>query len=276
MQTLLSETWRLLLRNNILLTVIIFETLILLFFRGGQLAFGLNPLMEMALYFFHLAVLAGWLYQMKHIIVRPEERVGFGHFLDGVARYFQPMMAGGALFVLICILGFMLAIGLASLLIGAPDETLLTKISELIQQEKFTEIEPLLQASPEATQQLLSWAMSFLGGLTLLGLYLATLFFWTQWIVLADMRWPQAWRRSQVIMFKQWKALIWLSLVWLIPHLFIYGGLFSGNTVVTVIAFFLLLLAKAYFALLFMRFLALAEPENVTPLEPSSPKTGQA
>jgi len=268
MENLFTRTWQLLRANTILLMIVLFETTLMLFFRGGQLQFGFNPMMEMALYFFHLAVLGGLLYQMKKITQQPEERATLDDFLNGVGRYFQRLMTGGSVLVLIFIIGFIMSLSMSLLVAGAPDEKFTTTLAELVQAGKYEELQTQLQANPELTQSLTRWVFTFLSGLAVLGIYISTLYFWTFWVVLADMHWYAAWKMSQRSLLKHWRMMLYLGMVWLVPTGMIYASLLSGNTIISMIAFTLSLVAKAYFTLLFVRFWTLAEPELITPLEP--------
>lgn len=268
MENLFTRTWQLLRSNTILLMVVLFETTLMLFFRGGQLQFGFNPMMEMALFFFHLAVLGGWLYQMKKIQQQPDERATFDDFLNGVGRYFQRLMMGGSVLVLIFIVGFIMALSMALLIAGSPDEKFMASLAELVQAGKFEEMQTALQKAPEQAQQLTRWIFTFVSGLAVLGLYLSTLYFWTFWVVLADMHWYPAWRFSQRSLLKHWRMMLYLGMIWLVPTAFIYASLLAGNAVLSMVAFTLSLVAKAYFTLMFVRFWMLAEPDLITPLEP--------
>lgn len=272
MNDLLGRTWQLLRGNWILLSILILETLIMLVFKGGDIGMTPNPTLEIALYFFHLAVLGGWLFQMKRVILEREHRASWDDFFNGVARYFGPLLGGGAMFLLVCMLGAVLALALAGGIAGPPDMKLVEQIWQLVQAEKIKELETLLQSQTPAIQQLATWVMTFLGGLGLLGLYSATLCFWTQWCVLADSSWPKAWGRSQRTVLRHWKPMLWLGLIWLLPTLVVYGGMFSGVSLLTMLAFFASLLAKTYFTLLFCLFLAELEPDQMTPVAPASPR----
>lgn len=271
MNDLLTRTWYLLQNNWILLSVLIVESLVQLIFKGGKLGPGNNMMLEIALYFFHLAVLAGWLYQMKVVLMRENHRSTWDDFLNGVARYFNVLMGGGGMFFFLIFMGFMLSVMLAQMVAGMPDEGLLQKVTEFWQAGKTAEIERLIQDNQEAVQQLSFWVMTLLVGLFLVAVYAVSLSFWTYWAVLSNLNWPQAWRSSQATVKKHWKSLTYLGLICLVPTAIIIAGFFSGNPVVQFVAYFASLLAKVYFSLLFMQFLFLAEPELITPLLENTP-----
>lgn len=272
MNDILIRTWVLLKGNWILLSILILETLVMLVFKGGQVGLTPNLFQEMALYFFHLAVLGGWLYQMKTVILHPNHRTGWDDFFNGVARYARQLIGGGAMFMLVCLLGGILALGVAGGLAGPPDMKLMDQIWQLLQANKMHELEVLMQQQSAAFQQLEQWLASFLAGLALLGLYTMTLCFWTHWCVLADSSWIRAWSRSQQILRKHWKPLLWLGMIWAAPTLLIHVGILSGISALAILAFFLSLLAKTYFTLLFCLFLCELEPADVAPLlAPTAP-----
>lgn len=278
MQNLLTQTWALLQRNWILLGILMLETLIQLVFKGGQLGPGINPFQTVALSFFHLAVLAGWLYQMKVILLRENHRTHWGDFFDGVARYFSAMMGGGVMFLFLLITGLLLSTMLAQLVAGTPNEQLVQKLAELWQAGKHQELEHLIAQNQEALKQIGTWATVVLAGMSLVGLYALTLAFWTHWVVLGNQRWTQAWRSSQQVMFRHWKPLFLLGLIWTAPNLLLLGLLLSGDTLLQFVALMGSLFAKTYFTLMFMYFLLLIEPKQITPLletEPPTPKPSQ-
>jgi len=266
MGDLLTRTWGLLQNNWILLAVLVLESLVQLVFKGGRLGPSNNMMLEIALYFFHLAVLAGWLYQMKAILIRESHKANWDDFLNGVARYFNALMGGGAMFFFVVFMGFMLSVTLAQMVAGMPDEGFLRQLSELWQAGKTTEIERVLQANQEAVQQLSLWGLTLLMGLLMIGIYAITLSFWTHWTVLSTLNWPQAWRSSRATIKKHWKVLSYLGVICLVPSLIIFAGFFSGNPVVQFVAYLASLFAKLYFTLLFMQFLVLAEPDQISPL----------
>ncbi|PKL78443.1 MAG: hypothetical protein CVV27_03305 [Candidatus Melainabacteria bacterium HGW-Melainabacteria-1] len=266
MNEILTRSWRLLTSNWMLLSVLILETLILLVFKGGQVGMTPNLMLEMALYFFHLAVLAGWLFMIKAVLLRADHRASWDDFFNGVARYFTPLLGGGAMFLMVCLLGLLMAVSLATGLAGEPDMKLVEQFWQLLQANKTTELDKLMQQHPAVVEQLERWVGVLVAGLALLGLYALSLCFWTYWVVLGDLGWIKAWRSSQLSLRKHFKPLLFLGLVWLMPTLLIHAGLLSGLGPIQMAAFFLSLLAKVYFTLLFCHFLVLAEPEGVTPL----------
>lgn len=276
MNDLLTRTWTLLRGNWILLSILVIETMVMLMFKGGEVAMSPNFTLELALYFFHLAVLAGWLFQMKRVALDASHRTTWDDFFNGVARYFGPLLGGGAMFLLVCLLGIVLAMGLAGAIAGQPDLKLVTQLWQLVQAEKVQELQKLFEAQSPGLQQLESWVLTCLGGLSLLGIYTATLCFWTQWCVLADSNWLKAWSNSQRVMFKHWKPMLWVGMVWLLPTVVCNLGLFSGFAPIVMVAFFLSLLAKTYFTLLFCLLLIELEPEKITPLPPATSLRGQA
>lgn len=143
---------------------------------------------------------------------------------------------------------------------GPPDEKLMTQIWQLLQGEKTQEVMKLIEAQSPAMVQLQSWVMTFLGGLFLLAIYTTTLCFWTHWCVLADSSWLKAWSISQKTLRKHWKPMLWLGMIWMAPTLLINLGILSGIAPIAVVAFFLSLLAKTFFTLLFCLFLIEQEP----------------
>ncbi|MGV3525110.1 MAG: hypothetical protein ACO1RX_12840 [Candidatus Sericytochromatia bacterium] len=265
MNEILTRTWKLLQGNWILLSVLMLETLVLLIFKGGQMMFSGNAALEMALFFLHMAVLAGWTYQMKAVMLRPEHRTNWDDFFTGVARYFTPLMVGGAVFLGLCLTGLLLSVMLGQALVGLPDDKILTEMGKLVQQEKTSEILAFLQKNPVALEQMQRWALVVFSGLLVLAGFASTLFFWTQWVVLGDLAWNPAWRHSQRTVFRHWRPLLLLSLIWGVPTLLLQAGLFLGD-VVALVAFLGSLVLKTYFSLLFCQFLLDREPEAVTPL----------
>lgn len=273
MKDLLSRTWKLLQNNWILLTVMIAETLVMLIFKGGQVGMSPNLVLEMAVFFFHLAVLAGWLYQMKSIVLRENYRSTWDDFFNGVARYFSPLLGGGAMFLVICMVGLLLSVALATAINGELNQPLVEKLSLLMQENKTGEIEKIIVAQSADMTQLQNWMLTLLGGLLLLALYCLSLCFWSHWCVLGDTGWSQAWTNSQQTLRKHWKPLLGLGLIWILPTGLLTFMLYSGVQPLALMAMLLGLIVKTYFTLLFVQFLVLAEPERVTPLPKEVPQT---
>lgn len=273
MNQYLSRTWVLLRGNWILLSILILETLVMLIFKGGEVGLTPNFSLEIALYFFHLAVLGGWLFQMKRVVLDPGHRTNWDDFFHGVARYFGPMLGGGAMFMLVSLMGVALSMALAGALSGPPDMKLVEQLWQLMQTEKTQQLQAMVQQPSPAMLQLESWIMTFLGGIFVLGVFTSTLSFWTHWCVLSDSSWIKAWSSSQQTLFRHWKAVLWLGLIWLFPTGMIYTGFLSGVPPIAMVAFFLSLLAKTYFSLLFCLFLSELEPDRVVPVPPLAAST---
>lgn len=271
MNELLVGSWQLMQRNWILLTVVMLETLILLLVKGGQVGLSPDVFLEMVLFFFHLAVLGGWLNQIKVILLDPGQRASWDDFFNGVARYFGQMLAGGAMFLFVCLLGFLVATSLAGAFAGVPDTKLVEEISKLVQANKLTELEALMKAKPDLFAQLNRWVGVLMAGLVVLALYCASIAFWTHWTVLGNQTWIASWRSSQKVMRRHWKPMLYLGMLWLVPTALLQGTLLTGLDALVLAGFLLGLLAKTYFTLLFCNFLVKAEPELVAPL-PEAPK----
>lgn len=273
MKDLLSRTWQLLQTNWILLTVVIAETLVMLIFKGGQVGMSPNLMLEMAVFFFHLAVLGGWLYQMKAVVLRENHRANWDDFFNGVAKYFSPLLGGGAMFLVICMVGLLLSVALATAVNGELNQPLIEKLSQLMQQNKTGEIEKILTAQSAELAQLERWMLTMLGGLLVLGIYCLSLCFWSHWCVLGDTGWSLAWTNSQQTLRKHWKPLLGLGLIWILPTGLMTIMLYSGIQPLALMAMLLGLIVKTYFTLLFVQFLVLAEPERVAPLPKEVPQT---
>lgn len=275
MQTLLTQTWSLLQRNWILLWVVVGEAVVFALVQGGGANY--NPIFLMALYFFHLAVLAGWLYQMKAVVLREEHSTSFDDFFEGVARYFLPLMGGGSMFVFLWMMALIFGLIFAQLLGGAPEgamqeqmQPVMEQLTQLVQAGKAEEAQLLLDQHPAMLKMMTRWVFALLLVAAVVGLYCVTLCFWTHWAVLSDMRWMHAWRKSRETLWRHWRSLTVIGFVWLLPWSFArflsIGGALAGNPVFALVGKALLLVVNTYFSLLFINYLIHIDRESITPL----------
>lgn len=268
MSQLLVRTWQLLSQNRILLAPVLFETLIILLFTGGGGMMDSNPISSLALFFLHQALLGGWLYQMKIVLLERSKPASWDDFFEGVARYFWPLLAGSSMFFLILIMLLSLCSMIAEAWLGPLDTRFLEKLLPLLQGGETAQIEALFKQNEAAVQLMLQWAGVFAVGLAILAVVAILTSFWQQYVVLSGMSWLNAWKNSKNLIFRHLGALSLLGLFWLLPTLLLQILMMSRQPLLSILALTGDILAKAYFTLLFSHALLQLDREQVTPLPP--------
>lgn len=266
MNDILVRTWQLLSQNWILLGPVLIETLIMLVFSGaGGLGEG-NVLSILAFFFLHQALLGGWLYQMKVVLLQREPKVAMDDFFEGLARYFWPMLNGASVFFLLFMLLFMLGSLLSDALFGPLDQTLIEKALPLVQNGDLEKLQALMQTEAAKVLVFLQWAQVFVGAFTLLAIVGVVTSFWQQYCVLGQMSWWQAWKRSKDLIFKFPGKITYFGFIWLIPSVILQFFLLSGQPLLQILGMGLDVLVKAYFTLLFCQIVLDLDRESVSPL----------
>jgi hypothetical protein len=270
MSDILVQTWHLLRQNWILLGPVLIETVIMLIFTSGGGWAGANGVSTLALFFLHQALLGGWLYQMKIVLLQRETKVSFDDFFEGLARYFWPMLNGASVFFLLLMMILLLCSILAESWFGPVDPALLDKFVAPMQNGDLEKVRVIMEQEGERILVFLKWAQVFLGGLTLLGLLAVVTSFWQQYCVMGQMTWIKAWKCSKNLIFKHPAQITYLGLLWLVPSVLLQAMLLSGQAVLQVFALGLDLVTKTYFTLLFCNLVLKLDSENVTPLPTTS------
>lgn len=266
MNEILVRTWQLLSQNWILLGPVLIETVIMLVFTsGGGMGEG-SAMSILALFFLHQALLGGWLYQMKIVLLQREPKTSLDDFFEGLARYFWPMLNGASVFFLLFMLLFMLGSLLSEAWFGPLDQGLIEKALPLVQNGNLEKLQSLMQTEAAKVLVFLQWAQVLVGAFTLLAIVAVVTSFWQQYCVLGQLTWWQAWKRSKNLIFKFPGKITYLGFLWLIPTVILQFFMLSGQAVLQILAMGLDLVVKTYFTLLFCQIVFDLDRESVTPL----------
>lgn len=266
MNQILVRTWQLLSQNRILLIPVLFETLLILLLAGGNPMMAGNSFSSLALFFLHQALLGGWLYQMKIVLLQRNQPVSWDDFFEGVARFFWPLLAGASMFFLIFILLLSLCSLIAEILWGPLDTQFLETLLPLLQAGETEKILSLLQKNEATVQRLLQWGGIFVVGMAVMAIIAILTSLWQQYTVFAGMNWLSAWKHSKNFVLSHIKPLSLLGLYWFLSTLLLQIFLISRQPLLNILGLTGDILAKAYFTLLFSHALLLLDREWVTPL----------
>ncbi len=274
MTDILVRTFHKLRDHRLLLIPVLAETLLVTLLTGGAGPMGGSAMTAIALFFLHQAIMGGWLYQMKVALVQDTRKATLDDFLEGIGRYFWPLLTGSAALIFFGLVAVSLGNVLADALMGPLDMPFLEKIATDLRSQKaqdFAAIEALLHKHPQQLQHTGQWLMVFLGFLGVVGLLSSLVSLWPQYCVLANTNWVQGFRHSKNIILRHWRTFLLLSVVWLLPTVLLIAGLFSPSTPLQILAYGLDIVAKAYFTLLFTHFVVLGDPERLAPLPTEQP-----
>jgi hypothetical protein len=266
MNNLLVQTWQLLRKYRLLLAPVALESLIMILFTGGRGFLDGNHISSLALFFLHQALLAGWLYQMKIILLERTAPISWDDFFEGVGRYFWPLLSGASMFFLLLMVDLSLCSVIAENLFGALDTAFLEKVMPLLQKGDSAGLEKLLTQNRAIVTQLMQWSGVLLSGLAVMGIILALTSFWQSYCVLADQTWVKGWKSSQRLIFRHPGKMTYLGLLWLLPTLFVQVLLLNNQPLLLVTGLSLDILSKTYFTLLFNHAVLQLDRASITPL----------
>lgn len=268
LRALTQRAWALLSNNWVLFALMMLETVLTLFILGGQ-AGGFNPLLVVLMVYLHLAVLSGWFYQMKTLALQPEYRTGWGDFFGGVSLYAGRMLVGGGYLLLIFMAVFFASSVVANFVVTSPEPEVLSQLQAIATEGDNAKLWQYVQSQPMLQEQLLRAGAVFLVAVSLLGLFLLSIFFWPYNVVLYDMRWREAWAYSRRFIRQAWRPLIPLALAWIGVHAFFVLSVLTGQVVIVTLSYIAYLLGKTLLPIMTLLFLVDYAPERLTPVEPT-------
>lgn len=265
-RALTARAWALLKNNWILFGLMMLETLFTLFLLGGQ-AGGLNPLLFVLMIYLHLVVLGGWFYQMKRIVLQPGHRASWGDFFAGVSLHAGRMLVGGGYLLLVFLAVMFISSWGINFFVPTPQTEVLTELQELAAAGDNQKLWAFVQSKPALQEQLWKVLAVFLGAMTVLGIFLLSIFFWPYNVVLYGMRWREAWRFSRRFMLQAWRPLLPLAAAWTLVHVLFVLSAFTGQVLIVMLSYMAYLLAKTVLPLMTLLFLVDYAPEQLTPIE---------
>jgi hypothetical protein len=269
LRSLTRRAWALLSNNWVLFALMMLETVLTLFILGGQ-AGGFNPLLVVLMVYLHLAILSGWFYQMKTVALQPEYRTGWGDFFGGVSLYAGRMLVGGGYLLLIFMAVFFASSVVANFVVTSPEPEVLSQLQAIATEGDNAKLWQYVQSQPLLQEQLLRAGAVFLVAVSLLALFLLSIFFWPYNVVLYDMRWREAWAYSRRLLRQTWRPFIPLALAWIGVHAFFVLSVLTGQVVLVTLSYIAYLLGKTLLPLMTLLFLVDYAPERLTPIEEES------
>lgn len=266
LRSLTRRAWDLLSRNWVLFALMMLETVTTLFVLSAQ-GGGFNPLLIVLMVYLHLAVLSGWFYQMKTVALQPEYRTGWNDFFSGVALYAGRMLVGGGYLLLIFMAVFFVSSAVANIVVTSPEPEVLSQLQTIATEGDNAKLWQYVQSQPMLQEQLLKAGAVFLVAISLLGLFLLSVFFWPYNVVLYDMRWREAWAYSRRFIRQAWRPLIPLALAWVGVHAIFILSVLTGQVLLVTVSYIAYLLGKTLLPLMTLLFLVDYAPERLTPIE---------
>jgi hypothetical protein len=216
--------------------------------------------------FINIAVTAGWLNEIKVVIVSREQKASFDDVLVGIGKYFGVILVGS--FILFSLLITFLSVHLtaASSMIGMTQENIsaFQKIWQTIRTLKQEELEAYVtKIDPSLLLIAYKWVFAVISYLCLAGIFYFFISLWTQCCVFRGVSWFQGWRRSFKLVTKNLGIYTVLTLIqsMVIFMLFMLTLLLSDiftQILLTVIS----VITKTYFAVLFCLFIVRFDDDN--------------
>lgn len=265
-RALASRAWDILQRNWVLFALIVSETFLNIFILSGT-GTGTNTLLIILMVYLHLAMLSGWFYQMKRVALIPEYRTSWGDFFSGVSLYAGRMLVGGSYLLLVCMAVFFVGTLVANFVVTPPSPEIISQLQGLATEGDNAKLWEYVQAEPTLQKPLMQAGAVLLASVSLLGLFLLSIFFWPYNVVLYDMKWREAWAYSRKFIAQAWRPLISLGAAWIGVHLLFLLSVLTGQIFLIMVTYVLYLLGKTLLPLMTTLFLVDYAPEQLSPIE---------
>lgn len=271
LRQVLGQTWALLRKHPGLWNPpLVLNLLIALLATNG--AKGLAIIVPMiGAWLLSIAFRAGWFEQMARVVQagdpgdEPAKAATWGHFLEGVGRYFWRFLGGEVAQLVLLGLALYLAVSLGAQSVGWPDQAMVNEVMAAARQSGDA-----LQKLPAATLQTLNaWTWIFLAWTAFWGVVAVGLLFWQTFAVWSNRTWPQAWWASLKTVGRHAGFVIVLAAAQALSYLLVQQLLVSGPGLLMMLGYIGYLVVWTVFSLALFLVLQRWEPHAVTPSDDS-------